>query len=117
MKPLSLDEWQRREDELERRQAKVAAAAIGATYDDALQRAVTEILRDKEPIMPNVYEQLRRSEKADAMAKYCKEHGITAELLSCADDVSWRMLAHHAGVKAPSAETRALVVERMRGVK
>ncbi len=64
--------------------------------------------------MPNQYEEASRLRKVIALADFLADQGCTAELAAVMDQEQWRVIAKHAGVYAPSAETQRLVILRLR---
>jgi hypothetical protein len=56
-----------------------------------------------------------RARKARRLAQACRDYGVTADQALLLDREGRDALAGLAGVRAPSDETWALVVERLRG--
>ena len=64
-------------------------------------------------IHANVYEDRARYEKATTLARYLYKEFL--RVASEADDEMWEKSAAKAGVNRPSAETRELVLEILKG--
>ncbi len=64
---------------------------------------------------PSIYEVAGRLKKVAALVRVLRAADITAELAEHMTDRHWRDMAVTAGVKVPSAETRAVVIKTLKG--
>lgn len=63
--------------------------------------------------MNNPYERAAREVKAERLVHAIESAGITAEMMSYADEDGWAKAAEGAGVHLPSEKTRALVMQML----
>ena len=62
----------------------------------------------------NPHELLARSAKADKLSLLCQQYRIRSYDVAGWSDESWQLLADAARVKAPSEETRAMLISMLR---
>lgn len=64
--------------------------------------------------MTTTHEAMARARKALRLADTLTSHGAAAETAEALTDTEWAKVARVAGVRVPSAATRALVVDLLR---
>lgn len=84
----------------------------GERLESSPRETVSEHGTGHDPVPQNPYAEAARLKKCGALVVVLK--GVTADLASKASLAAWAEAAEKAGVRMPSATTRALVIERLR---